>query len=176
MELPVTDPGINAPETLGILKKNGSGVAYGHIGLVGVGSFLLIHINHFIDLFFQVLSIGVGFKRGLSGGNQFFEILFDIFHGGWRWNATSRGDVGDERPCPRMSDMDHDIIVFDPFLAFETSAINLIFVPFFKNMIDTLKPSIRQVSRLDQLNLHLLPLWFLKIINLPSERLSTCLF
>jgi hypothetical protein len=43
-------------------------------------------------------------------------------------------------------------------------------------MIDALKPSVGQVSRLDQLNLHRLPLLFLRIINLPLKRLSTCLF
>jgi hypothetical protein len=161
MELPMTDPGINAPETLRILKKNGSGVAYGHISLVGVGSFLFIHIDYFIDLFFQVFSVGVGFKRCLSRGDQLFEILFYIFHGGWRWDATSRGYVGDQRPCSRMGNMDHDIIIFEPFLTFETSAINRILVPLLKNMIDTLKPSIRQVSRLDQFDLHCLPLWLL---------------
>ena len=53
-----------------------------------------------------------------------------------------------------MKDVDNNIIIFEPLMAYEASSIDRVFVAFFKEIINTLKPGIRQVSRLDELNLH----------------------
>ena len=73
---------------------------------------------------------------------------------GGRWNADPRRDVRDQRPCARMKDVDNNIIIFEPLMAYEASSIDRVFVAFFKEIINTLKPSIRQIPRLDELNLH----------------------
>jgi len=49
----------------------------------------------------------------------------------------------------RVGDVNNSIIIFNPFLAFNTSPVDHIFIPLLENMIDTPKPCIRQISRLE---------------------------
>jgi len=142
VELSITNPGIDSPKTLGILKKNGTGIANGHIGLIGIRTFVPIHGDHFVDLLFEIFSIGVSFVRCLSGGDQFFQVLFHIFHGGRRRDAAPGRDIRDQRPRSRMGDVNQNVVILEPFLSFKASAINRIFNPLIENMVDTLKPRI----------------------------------
>ena len=154
MEFPIANPGIDPAQARRIFKGKGLGATDGHIGLIRVMAILAIHPDHFVDLWLKVLSIGIGLIRGFNGGDLFFEILFDVIHGGGRWNADSRRDVRDQRPCARMKDVDNHIIIFEPLMAYEASSIDRVFVAFFKEVINTLKPGIRQIPRLDELNFH----------------------
>jgi hypothetical protein len=66
MEFSITNPGIDAPEALGVLKEDGASIPNSHIGLVGMVSLVPIHIDHFLDLLFKILSIGILFQGGFG--------------------------------------------------------------------------------------------------------------
>jgi hypothetical protein len=53
-----------------------------------------------------------------------------------------------------MGDMDDDIIIFHPLLALEAPPVDGIFIAFVKEVINTLKPRVWQISRLNELDLH----------------------
>ena len=56
-----------------------------------------------------------------------------------------------------MGDVDDDIIVLQSLVSLETASVDGLFMPFIKNVVDTLKPCIRQIPGLNELNLHASP-------------------
>ena len=77
-----------------------------------------------------------------------------------------------------MGDLDNNIIVFNPLLAFEASPVDRVFISFIEDVINTLEPRIRQISCLNEFDLHHSPQLqanFIKLIfiNPPILKLST---
>jgi hypothetical protein len=68
--------------------------------------------------------------------------LLHVFHGSRRGNIAARRDILDKRSCPRMGDVDNDIVIFNPLLAFEASPVDRIFIALVKDGINTMKPRI----------------------------------
>jgi hypothetical protein len=154
MEFSVADACIHAAKALRVLKQNGTGITYCHVSLIGIHPVLPVHADDLINLFLKIFPIGISFMDILPGGDQFFNVLFHIFHGSGRGDIASRRDVRDEGPCPGMRDLDNHIIIFEPLMTLETPAVDRIFVSLIKDIIDTLKPRIRQISCLNKLDLH----------------------